>query len=645
MSGTADCEVRDDWFLEQDVNAWSSLAYVVAGVVLAVQVTRHRLPTAVYALAAVVVAEGVGSVLFHGSAGDLSQFVHDVALIGALGFIAGWHAGRLVGATDRGSIVGLVVGLVTASVLWAAAPGATNATVAVAIVVIVATSVWARRRGLVGVWSPAVLVLGVVAVAMWAFGSPDSALCNTDSLFQPHALWHVLTAVLALAWVDSAYAASDPEHAPRMFRRFTDRTIGMLAGGLVLGFHRSVDVAWRERFPSDRPVLVVANHGNGFVDPVVVAAVLGRLPRFLAKAALWKVVIARPFLGLAGVLPVYRSADGDRASDNTSVFEACHRELAHGATVAIFPEGTTGDRAGLDRVKSGAARIALGALPTAPDLVIVPIGMAYESKVETRSRVGVMFGEPIQVVDFVGRGLGPDGEPHHDDAHALTAQITASLQAVSPGFADVEEREVLRAAARIERSDARHRSFADTEVVARRLATAPAEARQAIVNAYRIFATRLQLIGITDDQLRPERVSPARVALSVSALVFGGSIVVAATLIHLPAILVITIGTGLVRSTATKGTVRLLLGLVTMLLTWIIAGAWFGDGWSAVGYAVAVAIGGLVALVVWAPLRRQFRVFVGMVRVRDRAGLLGPVSDARSHVAALVRATIGDSND
>ncbi len=306
MSGTADCEVRDEWFLEQDVNAWSSLTYGVAGVVLAVQVVRHRLPTTVYALAAVVAAEGAGSVLFHGSAGDLSQFLHDVALIGALGFIAGWHAGRLVGTADRGSIIGLVVGLVTASVLWTVAPGATNATVAVAVVVIVTTSAAARRRGLAGVWSPAVLVLGVVAVAMWAFGTPDSALCDTDSLFQPHALWHALTAVLALAWVDSAYAAADPEHAPRMFRRFTDRTFGMLARGLVLGFHRSVDVAWRERFPSDRPVLVVANHGNGFVDPVVVAAVLGRLPRFLAKAALWKAVIARPFLGLAGVLPVYR---------------------------------------------------------------------------------------------------------------------------------------------------------------------------------------------------------------------------------------------------------------------------------------------------------------------------------------------------
>ena len=645
VSGTADCEVRDDWFLEQDVNAWSSLAYVAAGVIIAVQVSRHRLPAAAYGLAAVVAVEGAGSLLFHGAAGDVSQFLHDVALIAALGFVAGWHAGRLVAATDRGSLVGLVVGLATASVLWAVAPGATNATVAVAVVVIVATSVAARRRGLTGVWSPALLVLGTVAVAMWALGSPDSPLCSTESVFQPHALWHVLTAVLALAWVDSAYAAADADHAPRMFRRFTDRTIGMLAGGLALGFHRSVDVAWRERFPADRPVLVVANHGNGFVDPVVVAAVLRRLPRFLAKAALWKVVVARPFLSLAGVLPVYRSADGDRSGNNASVFEACHRELAQGATVAIFPEGTTGDRAGLDRVKSGAARIALGALPTAPDVVIVPIGMAYESKVETRSRVAVMFGEPIPVVDFAGRGLDSDGEPHHDDARALTERITASLQAVSPGFADVEEREVLRAAARIAQSDDGDPSFADTEIAARRLATAPAAARQEIVDAYRTFAARLLLIGITADQLRPEHISRRRVALSVLALVFGGSIVVAATLIHLPALLVVTIGTGLVRSTATKGTVRLLLGLVTMLLTWIIAGAWLGDGWSAVGYAVAVAVGGLVALIVWPPLLRQFRVLVGMVRVRDRAGLLGPVLEARSHVATLVRAIIGDSHD
>jgi 1-acyl-sn-glycerol-3-phosphate acyltransferase len=467
MSGTADCEQRDDWFLEQDVNAWTSLAYVAVGAVLAWEVARRRLPAAVYAFAFIVAAEGVGSVLYHGAASDLSQYLHDVPLIGALGFVAGWHVGRLVGASDRGSVIGLVVGVVAASALWAIAPGATNATAAVAVAVIVVASLIARRRGLPGVWSPALLLLGGVAIATWVLGTPDSPVCDDRSWLQPHGLWHALTAVLALAWVDSAYAAVRPDRPPRMFRRFTDRSIGLLAIGLVLGFHRSVDVAWRNRLPTDRPVLVVANHGNGFVDPVVVASVLGRLPRFLAKAALWKVVVARPFLALAGVLPVYRSGDGDASSDNISVFDACHRELAQDATVAIFPEGTTGDRAGLDRVRSGAARIALGALPTAPDLVVVPIGMAYESKVETRSRVAVMVGRPIEVAGFHGRGLGPDGEPHRDDAHALTEQITASLQEVSPGFADVEEREVLRAAARAA-DGRRDPSFADTEIVARR---------------------------------------------------------------------------------------------------------------------------------------------------------------------------------
>ena len=644
MSGTADCEQRDDWFLEQDVNAWTSLAYVAVGVVLAWEVARRRLPAAVYAFAFVIAAEGVGSWLYHGAASDLSQYLHDVPLIGALGFVAGWHLGRLVGASDRGSLIGLVAGVAAASALWAIAPGATNAAVAVAVAGIVVASLVARRRGLPRVWSPALLVLGAVAIVAWLLGRPDSPVCDDGSWLQPHGLWHALTAVLALAWVDAAYAAASPDHAPRMFRRFTDRTLGLMAIGLVLGFHRSVEVTSRNRLPTDRPVLIVANHGNGFVDPVVVASVLRRLPRFLAKAALWKVAVARPFLALGGVLPVYRTGDGDASSNNASVFDACHRELAQGATVAIFPEGTTGDRAGLDRVKSGAARIALGALPTAPDLVVVPIGMAYQSKVETRSRVAVMVGQPILASEFGGRGLGPDGEPDRDDAHALTERITASLQEVSPGFADVEEREVLRAAARVA-DGRRDPSFADTETVARRLATCPDDTRRQVIQAYRVFATRLELIGITARQLARRSMSIGRLALSAIVLLVAGSIVVTATLIHLPAVLVITIGTGLVHSTATKGTVRLLLGLVTMVTTWIVAGAWLGDGWGAVAAAVAVALLGGVALLVWPPLVREFRALLGWMRVRDRAGLLPPVVEARSHLAELVGTSIGPADD
>lgn len=647
-SDNSDCELRDDWFLEQDLNAWSSLSYVVVGVLLAWEVHRSRLPRAAYGLSAVVAAEGIGSLLYHGAEGDLSQFLHDVPLIGALAFVAGWHVGRLSGRADAGSLIGLAAGLGVASVLWAVAPEATNVTAAVAVVVIVGASLVARRRGMTRVWSWPLLALGAVAVSMWALGTPDSPVCDADSWAQPHAVWHVLTAIVALAWVDCAYAAADPDHAPRMFRRFTDRSIGLVARGLVLAFHRSVDVRWRERLPRDRPVLIVANHGNGFVDPVVVAGVLGRLPRFLAKAALWKVVVARPFLGLAGVLPVYRTADGDRASDNTSVFDACHRELAQHATVAIFPEGTTGDRAGLDRVKSGAARIALGALATAPDVVIVPIGMAFESRVETRSRAVVMFGEPIEVAGFVGVGPGADGEPDRADVEALTERITEALEHVSPQFASLDEREVLRAAAREERSEATGRvevSFGDAEVVARRLAAAEPADRSRVIAAYRDFATRLQLLGITARELRPQRVSTGRLVLSAVALFMAGSLIVPVTLIHLPAVLITVVGTGLVRSTATKGTVRMLLGLVTLVATWTLAGMWLADGWAAVAAGITVAVGGAVALVVWPPLFREVMVLLGRIRVRDRIGLVPPVIEARSTLVGAVRDSLGSADD
>ena len=40
--------------------------------------------------------EGAGSLLYH--AGDGGQFLHDVALGAVLGFVAGWHLGRLTGA-------------------------------------------------------------------------------------------------------------------------------------------------------------------------------------------------------------------------------------------------------------------------------------------------------------------------------------------------------------------------------------------------------------------------------------------------------------------------------------------------------------------------------------------------------------------
>jgi 1-acyl-sn-glycerol-3-phosphate acyltransferase len=633
-----DCELRDRWFLGQDVNAWSSLAYVGVAVVIAVVVVRRRLPRAFLALAVVVALEGAGSLAYHGGRGDAAQFLHDTPLVAALGFVAGWHVGRVSGRASTSSLVGLAAGAVAGTTTWAldASP---NPVVAVLVAVVVGAEVLAWRRGKRRIWTVPLLALGVVAAATWAAGTAGSPLCDEQSWLQPHGLWHVLSAVVVLAWVDQALTAADPLRAPRLARRAVDRILGLLAAVLALAFFRSIEVTGRERLRVDAPVLLVANHGNGFVDPIIVTAVLGRLPRFLAKAALWKVPVARPFLALAGVLPVHRRADGDRAGANRKIFEACHRELASGATVAIFPEGTTGDRAGLDRVKSGAARIALGSVPGAPDLVIVPVGLAFESRIETRGRTLAMIGEPIAAATHAHHPLVDADEPDRDDVQGLTDEITTALEAVSPEFASVEEREILRAAARVRRNTGAGRNetkFGAVEVLARRLAAQDAERRAEVIDAYGRYATQLQLIGLTDHQLQPAPMPIIRLLGSAIALVALGSVVATATLIHLPAIVVVLAATAAVRSTATKGTVRLLVGLTAGLLTWIVAGMILGDGWGAVAAGALVAAEGALALAVWPPMTRLASALWGRIQVRDRVGLLPPVLAARADVVAAV---------
>jgi 1-acyl-sn-glycerol-3-phosphate acyltransferase len=587
------------------------------------------------------VLEGAGSVLYHGGRGDVAQFLHDVPLVATMGFIAGWQAGRVFDRTNAGALAGTAVGLAAGAVAWAA--GGTNAVVGILVLVVVAGELAARRRGLPGVWTFPLLVVVALAVAVWLAGTSDSPLCDERAWLQPHGLWHVLSALVILGWMDAAAAVDAPERAPRLFRRAVDRGLGLLAWALAHAFHRSVEVTGREHLKTGAPMLIVANHGNGFVDPIVVTAVLRRLPRFIAKAALWKVVIARPFLGLAGVLPVYRSSDGNRPGENRSMFAACHHELARGSMVAIFPEGTTGDRASLDRVKSGAARIALGAVVDAADLEVVPIGMAFESRTETRSRALVMVGQPITVATRAVHPAAADHEPDREDVRALTDEITDALEAVSPEFASVEEREILRAAARATRNARRAKGeagFGEVEVLARSLAASSPAARETVIHAYRRYATQLQLIGLSDEHTGPRSLSPRRVVASVATLVLLGSVVVTATLIHLPALVLVIVATGAVRSTATKGTVRLLVGLAAGLLTWTVAGALLGDGWGAVVAGVLIALEGVLALAVWTPLTRLAASLWAWVRSRDRIGLLAPVLAERAAVVAAVEAAV-----
>src|SRR5215211_6437856 len=124
---------------------------------------------------------------------------------------------------------------------------------------------------------------------------------------------------------------------------------------------------------------------------------------------------------------LYRRADaGEDVSQNLRTFEACRRRLLRGRCVALFPEGLSHNAPKLRPVKTGAARIALGA--AVPGLKIVPVGLYYTSKTSFRGEALLRFGESLDVPT-----VEPDeqGEPPRDAVRELSARIEEALLGVT----------------------------------------------------------------------------------------------------------------------------------------------------------------------------------------------------------------------
>ncbi|HWS45273.1 MAG TPA: 1-acyl-sn-glycerol-3-phosphate acyltransferase [Acidimicrobiia bacterium] len=167
-------------------------------------------------------------------------------------------------------------------------------------------------------------------------------------------------------------------------------------------FYRDVNVTGAERVPADRPVIFAANHGNALADVALIIAKMPAFPHFLAAATWWKHASVRALFDFGGVVPIHRLRDGGGARRNLSAFDACNTALSAGKDLAIFPEGEMHLEPALLPLKTGAARIALGAAADAgiSGVVIVPVGLVYESRGRFRSDAEVHFGEPIEIDDW-----------------------------------------------------------------------------------------------------------------------------------------------------------------------------------------------------------------------------------------------------
>ena len=195
-------------------------------------------------------------------------------------------------------------------------------------------------------------------------------------------------------------------------------------------YFRRIEVAGLENIPADSPLIFVLNHPNGLVDPAFLLCLAPRRVSFLAKAPLFRMPVLGFFVRALDSLPAYRRQDeGEDVTRNAETFAAARRLLLRGGAIGICPEGVSHDEPGLRPIKTGAARIALGAVSMgeALDLKIVPAGLYYTSKTKFRSQALLYLGKPIDVTPAESE---PDGNPSRAAVRELSSKIERALREV-----------------------------------------------------------------------------------------------------------------------------------------------------------------------------------------------------------------------
>jgi len=173
------------------------------------------------------------------------------------------------------------------------------------------------------------------------------------------------------------------------------------------GFYKKIEILGIEHIPSaGTPVIMVSNHQNGMMDPVMLCMVHPRQLHFLTRSDVFKKPLAAKFFNSLNMMPVYRERDNlpDMAERNEAIFNECSDRLAGGCTIALFPEGTHGNVKHLRPAKKGAARLALGAVARHTQLhniLLLPVGIDYSDFIDYRSVLRVTYGPPLRLANYI----------------------------------------------------------------------------------------------------------------------------------------------------------------------------------------------------------------------------------------------------
>lgn len=195
-----------------------------------------------------------------------------------------------------------------------------------------------------------------------------------------------------------------PFHQPPVHKRHVGYALALpwvIAG--ITRFHRIEGVDGLEHVPKPgTPLILVANHQNGLMDPLVLCTLLSQHHlHWLTRSDIFKKPPVRSLLFSFNMLPIYRRRDrlADIGERNQKIFKVCVDRLNVGAAIGLFPEGNHHGERSLRPLKRGVIDMLNLAQATYPELadeiVLLPVGLDYEDYGSLRRRIRYRIGQPI----------------------------------------------------------------------------------------------------------------------------------------------------------------------------------------------------------------------------------------------------------
>ena len=412
-------------------------------------------------------------------------------------------------------------------------------------------------------------------------------------------------------------------------------------------FFERVEVRHPERVSRMGPVLLCINHPNNLIDSLLVGSVLPRKVHYLATAALFRNPLIARFLVALGVIRVYRKVDDpDKMDRNMEMFAACDEAFDRGRLIAIYPEGATHSEAHVQRIRAGAARIALGYEAHAPGrLAVVPVGLSFEARKRFRGRVLVSFGEPVDVSSHLA---GYREEPVKA-LHALTTAIQWAMEREVVHVERIDTAALARAVEALYRGELERELWEERGLAGRQIDPFPLSG--SIPDAVEHFREQdperverlwqrilgyhagLAVYRLRDEAMRTRLERPAerqRVARSWQTIVGLPLFAYGAAVNFLPYYLPGWLAGRMSRRPTDYATTRLLASVVAFPLFWALETSlvgWAADLRWALAFFISLPLGGLIA----------YRYLVGTGRLRHQlrfgALLLTRAQEARRLLA------------